>query len=167
MEAKHIQELLDRYWEGRTSQEEEQALKEFFAQKKVPESLAPYQALFAYLDIAGKWKSSTSGPSLGSTRPLYKRPVWQGVSIAATLFFVLGIGYYFQQQPSPKYTPPAASIVESIHGDTYKDPEEAYEAAKEALLLVSQKLKGGTNWIEQFRKGSFTPEPHKKQSYEE
>ncbi len=48
MDYKYINQLLDRYWEGKTTLEEEQILRSFFSQICVPEELAKFRPLFAY-----------------------------------------------------------------------------------------------------------------------
>ena len=48
MDYKYINQLLDRYWEGKTTLEEEQILRSFFSQLCVPEELAKYRPLFLY-----------------------------------------------------------------------------------------------------------------------
>lgn len=48
MDYKYINQLLDRYWKGDTSLEEEEILRAFFSQEELPAELKPYQALFSY-----------------------------------------------------------------------------------------------------------------------
>ena len=48
MDYKYINQLLDRYWKGETSLEEEEILRAFFSQDELPAKLKPYQALFSY-----------------------------------------------------------------------------------------------------------------------
>ncbi len=48
MDYKYINQLLDRYWKGETSLEEEKILRAFFSQDELPAELKPYQALFSY-----------------------------------------------------------------------------------------------------------------------
>lgn len=48
MDYKYINQLLDRYWRGETSLEEEQILRAFFSQICVPDELAKYRPLFVY-----------------------------------------------------------------------------------------------------------------------
>lgn len=48
MDYKYINQLLDRYWKGETSLEEEEILRAFFSQGELPAELKPYQALFSY-----------------------------------------------------------------------------------------------------------------------
>ena len=46
----NIKELLERYFEGQTSVEEEAMIRRFFASVDVPENLKMYKPLFAYFD---------------------------------------------------------------------------------------------------------------------
>lgn len=48
MDYKYINQLLERYWNGETSLEEEQILRSFFSHICVPEELAKYRPLFNY-----------------------------------------------------------------------------------------------------------------------
>ena len=48
MDYKYIEQLMERYWAGETSLEEEQILRAFFSQKDVPAGLQAYKDLLAY-----------------------------------------------------------------------------------------------------------------------
>ena len=48
MDYKYINQLLDRYWKGETSLEEEEILREFCSQDEWPAELKQYQALCSY-----------------------------------------------------------------------------------------------------------------------
>ncbi len=48
MDYKYINQLLNRYWEGETSLEEEDILRAFFSQDNVPAELMRYKSLFCY-----------------------------------------------------------------------------------------------------------------------
>lgn len=48
MDYKYINQLLERYWVGETSLEEEQILRSFFSQPNVPDELKQYRCLFIY-----------------------------------------------------------------------------------------------------------------------
>ena len=48
MDSKAMQQLLDKYWEGDTSLEEERQLKAFFQQEELPAEFRPFQGLFQY-----------------------------------------------------------------------------------------------------------------------
>ena len=47
MDYKYIEQLLERYWQGDTTLQEESILRAFFCQPDVPEHLRKYQPLFA------------------------------------------------------------------------------------------------------------------------
>ena len=48
MDYKYINQLLERYWEGKTTLEEEQILRSIYSQLCVPEALAKFRPLFNY-----------------------------------------------------------------------------------------------------------------------
>lgn len=49
MDYKYIEQLLERYWRCETSLEEEEILRTFFSQEKVPEHLLQYKLLFSFV----------------------------------------------------------------------------------------------------------------------
>ena len=48
MDYKYIEQLLERYWDCETTNEEESILRTFFSQKDVPARLLKYRSLFEY-----------------------------------------------------------------------------------------------------------------------
>ena len=48
MDYSYIKQLLDRYWNGTTTLEEERILRAFFSQKDLPQEFAMYRDIFAY-----------------------------------------------------------------------------------------------------------------------
>lgn len=48
MDYKYIEQLLERYWQGMTTLEEERILRAFFSQNDIPVSLLPYRSLFTF-----------------------------------------------------------------------------------------------------------------------
>ena len=48
MDYKYIEQLLERYWECKTTLQEEAILKAFFSQEDVPAELQQYKALFTF-----------------------------------------------------------------------------------------------------------------------
>ena len=46
MDYKYIEQLLERYWEGETTLQEEAILRAFFSQEDVPANLMKYKSLF-------------------------------------------------------------------------------------------------------------------------
>ena len=48
MDYKYIEQLLERYWQGETTLQEENILRSFFSQQDIPEHLQKYKAFFTY-----------------------------------------------------------------------------------------------------------------------
>lgn len=145
MDKEHIAELLDKYYRGETTLEEERLLKSFFQQEEVPEELqADKEAFLFYTDLAqqpvdlpagleerlsasiGQWQQESRHrrPWL---RPAIRR--WS-IGIAACLLIAAGIGIY-QQKAEPQ---PA---------DTYTNPALAYQETQRALQLFAAALQKG------------------------
>ena len=53
MELKKIKELLEKYFEARTTSEEERLLSDYFSGSKIPEEFSSYKALFAFYKTEG------------------------------------------------------------------------------------------------------------------
>ena len=64
----NIEELLEQYFEGRTSAEEEATLRRFFASVDVPENLKMYKPLFTYFDDEIKLMEVANGNSMSESR---------------------------------------------------------------------------------------------------
>lgn len=81
--------LLDRYYNGFTTGEEEKRLRLFLSQPGLPAHYEPEKAIFGYLD-------TTKAKSLFSIRP-YMR--WVG-GIAAMLVLAVGLQWYMDKKTS-------------------------------------------------------------------
>ena len=132
MTTEQINELLDKYWAGDTSLEEESELKTLFSKENIPEELKKYQPLFLWKVDQLQIKGSAS------LKKEYKKPVsiqWYSLlKIAASVLLVLtlGIGFYTHYQQE-KY-------MERIFSETYSDPEDALQQTKNAIRKISSVL---------------------------
>jgi|1048.fasta_scaffold16816_3 hypothetical protein len=167
-----ITELLDRYWEGATSLEEERQLKAYFRGKEVDERLRHYQPLFTALVAS---KNIQAPPHLGASSPLHPSAGSNGsfrrLLLAASLTgLVVSAWWWFQPAPHqpeqataaapmtvepveqvlPKPVPVQASIPvrkrsnpKRARSEQELQPEEAAAIIKSALALVSNKMKRG------------------------
>lgn len=128
MELAKIKIVLERYFEGETSLQEEQQLRDFFQNEDVPEHLAPYKALFKGFTLAQQEKSTREVvlPKPGNGKPVW---IW---SIAASLVVALGIG---------------SMLFYQNNGLTQKEQEAlaAYQEAKQTMLLLSENLNKGAS----------------------
>jgi hypothetical protein len=153
-----INELIEKYFTGETSLEEEQILRGYFKGSNIDPRLLSYAPLFQFFekekDIVfedskmpkfqnaeiGNPKPKTQNPKLNILRGGY---FWK---IAATLaFLVVGSVAIFKvfEPKSPQIVEHRGAKIIVLDGDG--DPELAYEKVKEALSLVSKKMKKGTD----------------------
>lgn len=129
--------LLEKYWDGETSLQEEAQLINEQAGQHTPE--AQY---FAFLAAARNNKSmltidaieaynlkQTLHTSQATVRPLYR---WMASAAAIMIFVMAGLGVWKYSQH--------ATIQQQQMAETFDDPYEAYEEVKQALAFVSSKL---------------------------
>ena len=125
----HIQNLVEKYWDAETSVAEESELQNYFLLH--PEHADQNAAYFLFL----KTEREIEAPELQSIpvrriQPAFKR--WASIAAAVAIFAMAGL--FVQKQFAPEVLP-AESYV-----DSYQTPEQAYAEAKQALLLISEKL---------------------------
>ena len=84
-----IEELIDRYFEGQTSCDEERELRRFFTQENIPEPLQVYRPLFACLDQEAKAFLKECIPA--KKLSLRRRFIYMTGGIAAGLLLLIGI----------------------------------------------------------------------------
>ena len=87
----NIEELLNKYFEGETSCEEERELRHFFTQGIVPEHLKEYSPLFAFLEKENRQAKTTDTEPATKQRRLRRHAIYTLSGIAAGLLLLLGI----------------------------------------------------------------------------
>lgn len=147
MEFNKVRELLDRYWDGTSTLEEEEALRSFFSRdiSNLPADLKEAQPLFRYF-AAEEHIPMPVFPDIEIAvaqtpdRPV-RQMIWQHwMKYAAILLVAVGIGYAARQAES-RQDRIMASLSEQ---DTYDDPEKAFAVTQKALQLLSRNLNKGT-----------------------
>lgn len=152
MELKEIRKLLDKYYEGLTSLEDERLLKDFFASGDVPDDLRADKELFLYAKTRSEEIpvpenlndriSSTLGHEMQKERKTnHIRLFYQMTSVAAGLAILVVLGLMLMTSRS-----------HSTGKDTYTDPKMAYEQVKRTLLYISENLNRGTRPLQQVNK---------------
>lgn len=153
MRIDEIERMLDRYYDGRTTESEEMELKRFFSEEEVPAHLLTEKQLFMQLSASEEPEVPAHLES-NLNRMIdewdhqekqmfhlkkYKRNVWIHWvgSIAACLLIFFSVGTYIFKP----YTPPTPQ-------DTCSNPEEAYVEAQKALVMLSSTLNKGLDNIE-------------------
>jgi hypothetical protein len=99
-EYQQIEDLIARFFDGQTSNEEEQALYRFFAQETVPAHLMRYQPVFGYFETALADECNALETNIPSPHlPRSKRWLaWTG--IAAALLAGVLFGMHLLMQPT-------------------------------------------------------------------
>jgi len=139
MDEDKIRELLDKYWEGDTSLEEEQELKSYFASSQVSDEFAPFTPLFLFFEEEKRIEMESpvahppvekKGGNIISIKWLIN--IAASVAVVVAMFFI--VRNFSPQQPD-----------QYAFEDTYESPEEAYAEVKKALLYVSSKMNKGVS----------------------
>ncbi len=151
MEAREIKLLLNKFYEGVTTSEEENTLRGYFkTEVNIPEELEDDKLLFSELS---EYKEE-SLPDFDLEKDLvavieqqetkvirFKKARFWTLRIAASIF-ILFATYFFVD----KYVAPPSNSTPEM------SPEMAYLETKKALLYVSQKLNGGTEELKNLQK---------------
>lgn len=120
----NIESIIQKYWNGETSLEEEKFLKEHFA--KNPSKEGPEQALFEYFS---KERSMTYTKEVEMPRSNTRFLSSKIVSIAASLLLLMAALWTFN------------NYNESFSNETIiDDPEVALKITKEAFALLNGKV---------------------------
>lgn len=145
MEYNEIRTLLNRYWEGETSLDEEDLLRSFFAenQHNLPADLQEAAPLFGY--FAAEAARELEAPT-AIVVPMTTRPWQHWMKYAAVLLMAAGLTYSVQQFKA-KQDKDKATL--ALNGeDTFNDPDKAYAATRKALELLAKNLNKGTAQVQ-------------------
>lgn len=96
-----IEELVDRYFEGETSCEEERELRRFFNNERVPEHLEAYRPLFAYIEQEAKaYREERNHTAKATSRFRRINYIISGVAAVVLLLIgIAGINKYLHDTP--------------------------------------------------------------------
>lgn len=145
MDYNNIRKLLDKYWEGETSLQEETQLRDFFTGNDIPEDLKPYQSLFQFFQLEQDKKLNADFDKKlmeqlqSSDKPVAKVRTLSFYLVRIAAVGLLLISIYWVSQQAPFKSAETAVAAEEM------TPEEVYAQTKQALLLVSAKLNKGTD----------------------
>lgn len=125
----NIEELVNKYFEGETTCEEERELRRYFTSEDVPEGLRAYRPIFAYFEEEAKQnkKSRTEG----KTRNIRQRLIYAFSGMAAGILLAIGIASLYQQYD----TTPSNYVI--IDGKKYTDASLVQQQAQAAFRDVS------------------------------
>lgn len=158
MELKEIQLLLQRYFDGESTEAEEKKLQAYFQSGNVAKEVAEYTEFFGGVAELATTADKTNIEDdvmdfilENEHREKTKyRSMWKMVTgIAASIIIALGGFLFYQEQQKP-------------FEDSFDNPEEAYAYATQTLGFVSGKYNKGLAQFSQFDKLRKANKPVKK-----
>ena len=148
MELAKIEALLEQYFEGNTSLQEEARLQEYFTTAEVPDHLAPYKDMFAGFALMQTQESHT--PVQLPQEEKKRNPFW-GYAAAAVIGVLLSIGLFMNSGNGTEGTETATLTPEQ------QEAMIAFEEAKKALQMMSGNLNDGIEemaYLSEFEKAT-------------
>jgi hypothetical protein len=139
MESNRIEILIEKYFQGETSIEEENELKEYFSSSKISPNLEQYTSVFNYFSNE---KHQIFEPIL-ELKSRNRNSKWMAIAASIIVFLGIGIYTYF-------------SIGNSNQNQdlgTFDNPEAAFIETQKALSILSSNINigyGGMNYIKEY-----------------
>lgn len=149
MNIQEIYALLDKYYMGESSDEEERSLRKYFSEETIPPDLESEKEIFDHFSATGMApepsldfedriitaldKAERDDPSF-----VIKRRLYTVISSAAAILILVGSYIIFSERNKP--------------ADTFSDPALAYAETIKILYNVSASLNSGFNALEPVRK---------------
>lgn len=131
MESNKIETLLNTYFEGTTSLEEEQLLMDYFNNGMVADHLLQYKPIFVGLSAAQKERSSRNFKLEDTKAPTIIKTWWYAV--AAMVVVAFGIGSFYMSQPQMS--------------QEEKEALAAFESSKQTMMLLSENFNKGAQQL--------------------
>jgi len=157
-EYKNIENLLERFFDGLTSNEEEQQLYDFFSETDIPEHLRKYIPVFNYfetgiIDETKEEKIEIIPIELKKQRR--ESTIYWGLGIAASVLLIFSFYFGFVRDSKDFDRYEGSYIVQNgvritdpdlIRGELERAEREALERQKEAMLLLQNVSKTSDNY---------------------
>ncbi|MDO4310528.1 MAG: hypothetical protein Q4C43_07390 [Prevotella sp.] len=150
MDYKYIEQLMERYWQGTATLEEEQILHAFFRQKDIPAGLEKFRDIFISIDrmkdeetlgddFDARILAMTTGEQPVKARVItMRRRMMPLFKAAAVVAIVVTLGNAAQMSFRPAPATDTEEINYTGYEDTFSDPSVAYDRVHNALELVSE-----------------------------
>jgi hypothetical protein len=158
MKTEEVKQLLQRYFNGESTDTDERQLEAYFQSGEVADEVAEYAEFFGGIsELADIADDPTIEEDVMDyilenehREKTHYRSMWRIVTgIAASVIIVLGGFLFYQEQQKP-------------YDDTFDDPEQAYAYAKETLQYVSGKYSQGLAELSNFDKLRIAKDPIQK-----
>ena len=138
-----IKELLDRYYEGETTDAEEQRLREYFSSDDIAAELQPYRSIFAYLGHekeVSRFRASPSEFRISSFKN--QKSKWWYAAAAAVACLLTATYLVHEFQPKPQALCEGTYVV--INGICYDDLSLVRKYATEAIDMITMPFGNGS-----------------------
>lgn len=145
MELNRIQVLLDKYFEGKSTIEEEDSLRTYFDGENIASTLEQYKPIFDYYAAAKTTKLRLYKPKLPTLKSKKRTSTW--ISVAASVAVIIASGTYTFLQYNNSDS--AKDL------GTYDDPEVAFRETQKALAVLSNHVNSGIEgmqYMQEFEK---------------
>ncbi|MCB9081386.1 MAG: hypothetical protein H6555_06705 [Lewinellaceae bacterium] len=156
MDPKSLRDLLDKYYQGETSLEEEASLRSYFQQNQAPAEFGADQDWFRMIAAQRAQQPQLSADftarlnaKIQQPRPLWPRkakPQTWILRIAAAVLLALSVWFLYPDWQAVSPEPTAAIDWSKYEPATV---EEAYHITRKALLHTSVELNRGTGMAAQ------------------
>ena len=145
MDAKILEQQIERYFDAALSADEERELVRWLTASEVPEHLEHDKQVILALHEAAASDHAEAMERLSRKIDAWEaeehRPIrraltvrlWKAASVAACAVLVVGLSLQLLRPSTPR--------------DTFDNPEDAYTATCEALLALSSALNKGTDYV--------------------
>ena len=142
MELNRIEQLLEKYFEGNSNEEEELTLVNYFSQENIAKHLVQYRGLFDYFAEAKQIKYEKEFMLKSAIKPRKNKALL--LSVAATLVVGIGVTAFMFTNYQP-----------TTYNDlgTFSDPKIALQETQKALSLLSKHVNTGyesVQYIEEY-----------------
>lgn len=147
MEREQIAIVLEKFWKGETSLEEEHELKRYFDSDATADEFLQDAAWFKYLEAQKEKKAPSDEEILSLIENIQpeisgKKPVrtwFTAFSKVAAVIFIIAVATILVHEDYQS----KKEKMEPVIADTFEDPQKAFEETKKALMLVSQQFSKG------------------------
>lgn len=145
MKKEELDKLLEKYYKGESSEDEELSLKKFFQSDIIPEGYEAEKEIFSFyslsdaipepsFDFEDRIVAEIDAVEKNRKASITRRIVLFSLNTAAGLLIIAGSYFFLNNSREPK--------------DTFNDPKIAYAETMKILMDVSLKLNKGSQALE-------------------
>jgi hypothetical protein len=145
MNEEELNRLIEKYYNGDSTEEEEDVLRNYFRQSDIPEGYETEKEIFSFytesvdyiapsVDFEARILAGIDSSGRKKGLQNFKKYILPLMSTAAGLLILAGSYFFFVHKPQPL--------------DTFKDPQIAYAETIKILRDVSVKLNRGSQVLE-------------------